>query len=105
MWVMSKNRHEMYNLEAVKDIYIVGTLTDFAVRVSFIGNNMKDLTLGQYHTEAEAMIALDAVFKSLYLKESVFMMPDESKVEETSRLFERKARAANGKKTVRRGGS
>lgn len=104
MWVLSRDGKGLFNLDTVEDIYVVGAGGDMAVRAGFRSTS-KDLTLGNYDTEIEAKMAMRHLYGALNRGEHSTEMPDKDRIEQLLRPYEAKERAANGKKTVRRGGS
>lgn len=101
MWILSKDKRCMVNSDTVDSIYIVTT----GIRVRFARAN-KDLTIGEYENSQIARFVLSSLHDAMRLGKG-FKMPDD---EYAKALFSvvnttEKERAANGKKTVRRGGS
>lgn len=103
MWILSKDGKALFNTDSIEDIYIPAS-GDAAVRASF-SSTSKDLTLAKYDTEIETKMAMRHIYGALKRGELATEMPDKSRIEELLRPYEAKERAANGKKTVRRGGS
>ena len=104
MWLISKDGQGLYNLNGVANLYFVGGSMDVAVRVSFAGPQ-KDLTVGLYDSTIQAKAAIRYVFDAITQGAKSVELPDEDTIEQLTRVYEMKSRAANGKKTVRRGGS
>ncbi|MBQ1570485.1 MAG: hypothetical protein IIZ78_05115 [Clostridiales bacterium] len=104
MWLISKDGQGLYNLNGVANLYFVGGSMDVAVRVSFAGPQ-KDLTVGLYDSTIQAKAAIRYVFDAITRGAKSVELPDEDTIEQLTRVYEMKSRAANGKKTVRRGGS
>lgn len=104
MWLISKDGQGLYNLNGVANLYFVGGSMDVAVRVSFAGAQ-KDLTVGLYDSTMQAKAAIRYVFDAITRGAKSVELPDEDTIEQLTRVHEMKSRAANGKKTVRRGGS
>ena len=101
MWILSKDRQCMVNSDAADSIYTVKT----GIRVRFARAN-KDLTLGEYGSAQTAKFVLESLHNAMRLGKD-FKMPDDQHAEALFLVVNatEKARADNGKKTVRRGGS
>ena len=101
MWILSKDKRCMVNSDTVDSIYTVTT----GIRVRFARAN-KDLTIGEYESSHTAKHVLEALHDALRLGRD-FKMPDDRQAEALFSVADttEKQRAANGKKTVRRGGS
>lgn len=101
MWILSKDKQCMVNSDTVESIYTVTT----GVRVRFTSPN-KDLTIGEYGSIQIAKRVLEALHEALRLGRD-YKMPDDEHAETLFSVVDttEKQRAANGKKTVRRGGS
>lgn len=101
MWILSKNKQCMVNSDTADSIYTVST----GIRVRFARSN-KDLTIGEYESIQIAKRVLEALHEALRLGRD-YKMPDDEHAETLFSVVDttEKQRAANGKKTVRRGGS
>lgn len=102
MWILSKDKQCIVNADTIDSFYTVQT----GVRARFARAN-KDLTIGEYDSKQYATQALCMIHKSLSLRADVFKMPDDetARADFVATHAETKDRSANGKKTVRRGGS
>lgn len=106
MWILSKHGNELYNLDEIMNLYIADSVgfQDAAVRASF-RHRSKDLTLGQYPSFEMAREAIRMMCLMISRGIEVLEMPSDERVEISMRDRGTKERSANGKKTVRRGGS
>ena len=102
MWVISKDKKCVVNSDAIDSFYSVTT----AVRARFARAN-KDLTLGEYPSSELAIQALCMVHRALATRADAVEMPNNERVQAAyiQACPNVKDRAADGKKTVRRGGS
>lgn len=102
MVIVSQNRSDMYNLSHVVNIYLDG----IKVKVCTDGSTRGGI-LGEYKTQDVAWKAFEWLADQLETEKSVIRMPSGKYIEDRYRsaLEPVKQRAANGKKTVRRGGS
>lgn len=101
MWILSKDKQCMINSDTADSIYTVTT----GIRVRFTRTN-KDLTIGEYESSQIARLVLESLHNAMRLGKG-FKMPDDRHAETLCSVVNatEKERAANGKKTVRRGGS
>lgn len=107
MWILTKNG--MYAFDTAKMTSIFVAVCNGgqppAVRCGLDGQ--KAMTLGAYSTEDQCRAVMNHLLKLMELGKTSIRMPDDA---EAARLTEDenmrpKERAADGKKTVRRGGS
>ena len=103
MWILSKAGEALYNMDKVVNFYTVEGTKDSAVRARF-SDGQKDLTLGNYNTTTEAETAISYIYNCIRQAYPAIQMPSDEKLQ-TLKPYEPKERSANGKKTVRRGGS
>lgn len=100
MWILSEDLKSLFNTNNIVDIYI--TPSGDAIKVALSGH--MDLTLGEYGCREETGFVFSQILAALTDGCKLHRMPPK---EQISRRFvtESRQRAANGKKTVRRGGS
>ena len=100
MWILSEDLKSLFNTNNIVDIYI--TPSGDAIKVALSGHT--DLTLGEYGCREETGFVFSQILAALTDGCKLYRMPPK---EQISRRFttEERQRAANGKKTVRRGGS
>lgn len=101
MWILHKDKQCAVNTDHVDCIYVVTT----GVRARFASHN-KDLTLGEYESGQMARAVLESVYGAMS-RGVDYKMPDDehAKAALSAVNLAGKQRAADGKKTVRRGGS
>lgn len=104
MWIITRNCTEAFDTAKMYSLFVVDEGKP-AVRCGLDGQ--KPMTLGSYATGEQCRAVLKNLLKLMELGKTVAQMPDDA---EAARLAEAenvrpKDRAADGKKTVRRGGS
>lgn len=107
MWVLSKNRAYAFDTSKMFSVFVAGGTGGQSPAVRCGIDAQKAMTLGAYNTDEQCRAVLKVLLQGIELDKTVFRMPDD---EEAARLAEAenkrpKERAADGKKTVRRGGS
>lgn len=104
MWILTKSGSEAFDTAKMYSLFVVEEGKP-AVRCGLDGQ--KPMTLGSCSTGEQCRAVLKNLVKLMELGKAATQMPDDA---EAARLAEAeniqpKERAANGKKTVRRGGS
>ena len=103
MFIMCKDKDSIVNLDGAPCIFIG---SDY-VTIKAIGTDGKSYSLGRYSGSPDAIIAFEALCRQLRNPSSniIEVMTDDDVKAALSRKRTERERAANGKKTVRRGGS
>ena len=107
MWILSKNREYAFDTSKMFSLFVAGGSGGQSPAVRCGIDAQKAMTLGAYDTADQCRAVLKVLLQGVELDKTVFRMPGD---EEAARLAEAehmrpKERAADGKKTVRRGGS
>lgn len=104
MWIVSKDKKYIFNAERITSFYVTFSGTN-VIRCAFDNVSSKPMTLGEYLSAYSAEAIMAQIAAAICRNESVYYMPDDDAAEQMTRIMEQRARASNGKKTVRRGGS
>ena len=102
MWILSKSKQCLVNSDTIDRIYQVSS----CLRACFARTN-GDATLGKYESEYAAIQALKLLTEAMRAGVPAYQMPDDERIRAAMIADSPagKERAADGKKTVRRGGS
>lgn len=102
MYIVRKNKTLILNLNTVNSIYV-----GECGKIRYISNDGKSYCLDSYSTSECAELAMQILSQKMASSSAtaIIEMPSDEEVEVKSRYNEQRNKSANGKKTVRRGGS
>lgn len=100
MFIMSKDKETIVNLEKVANIYMGAD--GYTIKANFANGEGCQIT--RYNSEEAAVFAMEMIANSIG-KSEVCFLPNENDIKAKLNLTERKYHHATGKKTKGHGGS
>ena len=100
MFVVAKDRNEIFNLDFVTNIY---ESPDYTIKAAISTGGTRGGVLGKYHNQDEMQRAMNILINEINMGRTVCMMPQDDKVREIQTHTE--DHYINGGKIKRVGGS